>query len=305
MRAARTGPTGYRLSKVASGSADGFGATDWGEPSIGGSSGLGFVDGSRPLTVDLGCGFGVGPLIYADDDTLWRGENLLGCDLSATGIGYARAVASRWGVGGTCRFARADARATLRAVRNLYPAGVHRVVLSCPTPYAQLEASASGARAAGREGGAGEEVCTTPLASGNSQLPLSAADPSFLGHAEVFADISATIAPGGLLYLASNVEDVAVTLKRTAERHGFEALTSPSPEAAMAGGGEAQHRSATPGVDAADAPLRQQRWHTIGGERADGACWRAAQKPMPWASETERTHQLEGRAVHRVVCKKL
>ena len=311
-----------RQGKVASESADGFGATDW-DGTNAASSGLGFADSSRPLTLDLGCGFGVGPLIYANDGTLPRDENLLGCDLSASAIGYGRGVASRWGVGGRCRFARADARATLRAARDHYPGGLHRVILSCPTPYAQLDAGSGAAEGEeGGEGGAGgeggdaadEDASGARLASGNSQLPMSASDPCFLGHDDVFSDVSDAIHPGGLLYLASNVEDVAVTLKHKAERHGFETLTTPPPEAAMATCDDDEHSRAPLSShamsghgsgDALDAPLRQQRWHTLGGERAAGACWHAARRPMPWASETERTHQLEGRAVHRVVCRKL
>lgn len=295
-----------RHDKEASESADGFVATDWGDVDSSSPAGtsLGFSDDTRPLTVDLGCGFGCGPLIYAQDAELWRGDNLLGCDLSAAGIGYARGVASRWAVDGKCRFARADARGVLRMARDHYPGGIQRVVLSCPTPYAQLDAGGDGGVDGGHGGADAQASAQVQKASGNSQLPSSADDPSFLGHSDVFAEIGDALAPGGLLCLASNVEDVAVTLLDTAERHGFEALTTPPPELGLplpTGDG----KGAVGGAETTLAPRRQQRWHTAGGERAEGACWRLAPQPLPWASETERTYLIEGRPVHRVVCRKL
>jgi tRNA G46 methylase TrmB len=240
-------------------------------------------------------GYGVGDLVYARSDA--RAHNLLGVDLSGAGVGYARGIASRWGVHSRCAFVRHDARAVLRAAADTYPGGVQRVVLSCPTPYAQLapatdEQTAPEQRApdeARRDAPAAVQVA----ASGNGQLPASPEDECFLGHASVFDEIATSLAPGGTLHLASNVEDVALTMLHTAQSCGLEPVVEPADGAAPESAAAA----------AAVVPRRQQRWREAGGERADGEYWRAG-VAMPWASETERTHALEGRPVHRVVLRK-
>ena len=237
--------------------------------------GWAFADATRPLTVDLGCGYGCGPLSYVSDAAVWEEDNVLGCDLSHGGVGYGRGLARRWGVDGRARFVRDDARSVLRRLRaDRYPGGVRRVVLSCPTPYSSA---------------------TDALPpSGNAQLPLDEHDPTFLGNAAVFEEIHRTLAPGGLLYLASNVEDVAVTMLRTGEACGFEAHVE-------------EQEAATPVAlherGAQTAPRRQLRWRDAGGERAEGLEWRSARQ-MAWASETERTYEVEQRPVHRVILRK-
>lgn len=215
------------------------------------------------------------------------------------------------------------------------------MVLSCPTPYAAIamlgEAASSASVAGGgaperdaigtgsvsgrREGTSERREGTSELAqllayspserserarsrdgamSGNTQLVATSADASsFLGHTSVFDEIAHTLAPGGELYLASNVEDVALTLLQNAQSHGLEPLTVPSAACTDA---QLPPPTATE-ARAASPPRRQQLWRAAGGQQADGPCWRAA-SAMLWASETERTHRLEGRAVHRVVLAK-
>lgn len=271
-----------RMGKEVSESADGLGSNDW----DGGASDLAtlFMDSTRPLTVDLGCGFGCGPLVYAQSSA-WEGDNVLGCDLSAAGVGYARGVASRWQLKERCRFVRADARRMLRAASECYPGGLHRVILSCPTPYASMHLDTT-------------DDAPDDTASGNRQLRAATAeDPCFLGHSSVFESIQQHLAPGGTLYLASNVEDVALTLLRTAQLHtDLTPLSTPQSQAAVSA-------ATTAAMEQHTVPRRQQRWRAAGGERADAPCWRAG-RPMPWASETERNHRLEGRPVHRVVLRK-
>ena len=278
-----------RQSKEASGSADGFAAADWGDLGSAGRqassaslSRLAFDDGTRPLTIDLGCGCGVGPLIYASSPG-WRGDNVLGCDLGAGGVSYARGLASRWGISGRAKFVRADARAVLRAARASHPEGVSTIVLSCPTPYAAPHLPSPDAGDA-----------RPPLQSGNSQLPSSADDPSFLGHAQTFDAIVECLAPDGTVHVASNVEDVALTLLETSQRAGLAPVTKP-----LHASGDAEARKPAVATPTA-APRRQQRWRESGGARADGACWQVARRGL-WASETERTHGLEERPVHRCV----
>ena len=295
-----------RHAKEASASADGFTArTDWEADGV--DVLKAFEDTSRPLTVDLGCGFGCGPLVQARAHGAFSGEegNVLGCDLSAAGISYARGIASRWGTSGRCQFVRDDARAVLHAARTRYPGGVHRVILSCPTPYATLAVRGESARAEQGAAASGDDGGTLESgnSSGNSQLPSSADDPSFLGHAEIFGEIAASLAPEGVVYLASNVEDVALTLLRNAEAHGLQAITSPLPALARAtdvGAGGRHGMARAPEA----TPRRQQRWRAGGGERAEGAAWEAARHLPLWASETERTHHIEGRPMWRVLLRK-
>ena len=223
----------------------------------------GFADVTQPLTIDLGCGFGCGPLAYAHSSQ-WQGDNVLGCDLSASGIGYARGLTSRWGIASRCRFVRDDARAVLQAARE-YPGEVHRVILSCPTPYAALQSEGTAEYDAAQA--AATEAAAATLLSGNKQIrAVSAADPRFLGHSSIFDAIHESLAPGGELFLASNVEDVALTLLEGAQRRGFEPLTVPT-----------THGSDDRGAVASTVPRRQQRWRQLGGDRADGECWR----PLP------------------------
>ena len=313
-----------KQAKVASASATDYAASaDWG----GGAGnqardalsaprweGL-FADPTRPLTLDLGSGYGCGPLIYSQSSA-WQGDNVLGCDLSCGGTSFARGLASRWDVSGSCAFVRDDARAVLRQLRTSYPGAVHRIILSCPTPYAATGDDDGAADLKGdvQEGHREEGGVDSRWGSGNSQLPATADDTSFLGHDEIIDEIAACLAPGGQLYLASNVEDCAVTMARKAQSKGLRPQEEPraadralellptrresnQQAAALAGG--------SPSAAAAQllVPRRQARWRELGGERAEGAAWDAA-GPMLWASETERMHLLEARPLHRIVLRK-
>ena len=281
-----------RLSKQASASAEGLLDTDWGSSASEERLDALFGDPSRPLTIDLGCGFGCGSLVYASS-AAWAGDNVLGCDLSSAGVAFARGVSARWGAADHCHFVRADVRAVLRAARR-YPGGCHRVVLSCPTPYAQLLQQAD----ADVESASWGKNAPSMLASGNAQLPTTVADPSFLGHADILTAITEILAPGGQLFLASNVEDVALTLFRNARANDLEPAANGAGGEGGAGG--AGGAGGTALAASTTLPRRQQLWRAAGGEHADGAIWQAS-RSMPWASETERTHQLEGRPVHRAV----
>ena len=266
-----------KMDKISSASANEFKDEDidWGS----------FSDPARPLAIDLGCGHGCGPLVYSSSVVGHRPEesayNVLGCDLDAGGVAYARGLAARWGVAGTTQFARQDARAVLQKVRSAYPGTfAHRIVLSCPTPYAA------------------PALLSDDDLSGNAQFAASSsADSTFLGHASVFDEAVATLAPGGCLYLASNVEDVALTLLDRAVERGLE----PMHEAPAADLTLQLPKGAAP--DPVLVPRRQARWREAGGGRAEGGAWAAA-RPMLWASETERSHIVERRPVHRVVLRK-
>ena len=127
------------------------------------------------------------------------------------------------------------------------------------------------------------------------------------------------------MYLASNVEDVALTLCRHAIGSGMQVVpegAEPASEiewmhASRPSGWQytrvpershahaAARRGSEPCPDRLPArlPRRQERWREAGGECADGGGWAAA-VAMPWASETERAHMAGGRTVHRIVLRK-
>ena len=108
---------------------------------------------------------------------------------------------------------------------------------------------------------------------------------------EVLEEIGACIAPGGLLLLSSNVEDVALTLLRHAEGAGFEALEVAPPELPAVASDSLGARAGDAG---GSVPLRQQRWREARRERADGACWRAARlfhdTPKPFITNDAGTN---------------
>jgi len=261
-----------------------------------------FEDSRAPLVVDLGCGYGVGALTAsagAPDGgaagSAFARPNYLSCDLSPQGIGYARGVARRWGVGGRAAFLQSDAAAVLRAVAGRYDGPVAAVVLCCPSPY---QASL----------GAGPELDPdgADRTGGNSQLPPSASSDAFLGNAAVLAEAARLLAPGGRLLLSSNAEDVAVTMATAARELGLEIVPEPS---GMAQRGPA----AEPG---GALSRRSTRWREQGGSRAEGPGWRrgagwalqggspAAALGRPAWSETELAHRVDGAAVHRIVLQK-
>ena len=274
---------------------------------------LALGDASRPLTLDLGCGYGVGPLSYATSRRCGdEGGLVVGCDLSPGGIGYARGLASRWEIERTAAFVRDDARSVLRRLRELHPAGAHRVLLSCPTPYAAHRARQPPSAARGPP-----TVSSTASSavSGNTQLPATPDCPTFLGSQQVLDEVARTVRVGGTVHLASNVEDVAVTLLDHARKAGLEPLRVDElldgGEPLRDEGGAVSAARSTGDASARELTRRQEQWRAGGGELAVGGGWETStgdERARPtacWASETERTHELEGRPVHRIVLRRL
>ena len=267
--------------------------------------------GRRDLTLDIGCGYGLGPLGLA----LWQQQmeqqqkqeqhqdqpqpqpqpqpqqepvaagNVLGVDTNRSAVGYAAGLAARWGLHGRCVFVCDDAAAVLRSLRRGdYPGRLTRVVLSCPTPFARSVGGATFPRA-----------------------PEERLD--FVGSAAILEAAVAALEPGGTLLLTANVEDVAVTMLADAVALGLEPLTH----------GEACHRgtleeggaSASLGPPAPDLsapaalPRRRAAWHAAGGTRAEGAAWvSGAQHLLCARSETELACAYDRRATYRVALAK-
>ena len=232
-----------------------------------------FDEPSRDLSVDLGCGFGVGALGLASADSE-AAYNTLACDLNHAAVGFARGIASRWRIAHRCSFVVSDASALLQRLRNgEYDGRVARVVLSCPTPFA-----ASTTRA-------------------------SAATLDFFAEPRLFDEIASTLCTGGHLHVASNVEDVAVRLFASALATGrFEAVTDTAAGAGAAAFSAIPPTPPTALLSEAPIPRRQALWREAGGERAEGAAWEyGAATLLEARSETELAYALESRPTYRFV----
>ncbi|CAE8678781.1 unnamed protein product [Polarella glacialis] len=241
--------------------------------------------GPRPLTLDLGCGFGISSLGLAVSDARGRKERcILAVDASAHCSSYARALARRWKLPPErLRIEHCSAEQALHAAARQYRGPVEWVLVNFPTPFA--------------EGGNG----TTDEAEDrrrNCHLPVSARSADFMANAAMLRAARDCIlarggsgAAGGALLVQSNVEDVAVTLRAMAEADGWEAIEDGSlgPEVA-----ETEE-------SALWLPRRQLRHALSGGPRAYGPGWLAA-SPLPQlaATETERYYGGEGLPIHRV-----
>ena len=232
-----------------------------------------FDDPIADLSVDLGCGFGLGALGVASSDA---SLNVLGCDLNHAAVGFARGVARRWQLERRCAFVVCDASSVLRRLRDgEYDGRVRRIVLSCPTPFA----------------------ATTTRASPQTL--------DFFAEDTLFMDIAATLPPGGTLHVAANVEDVAVRLLASALQTKLLEVVSaapvepaevvepfpfnPSPLAARR-------------TTVTELPRRQALWRDSGGEWAEGPVWQhGAATLLEARSETELASALEQRPTYRFV----
>lgn len=258
-----------------------------------------FDDPTLPLVLDIGCGFGVSLLGLAtagyrpkgvaggggggggaaaagsDDGGGAYGRrgnvNFLWCDLSAHACRYANGIAQRWGV--SCAFVFFGADECIKAVRRSYPGGLYQAMVQFPTPFAS-EVSA---------------------AAGNSQLPAKNSA-HFMGKAGFLARCAKALAPGGTLFIQSNVEDVAVAMKRSLDGGGAEAGLVP----VLAEGEDAATEAAV-GEDAAEAvPRRREEWVAQGGERAAGPQWLGRSiLPRAGRTETEVMYDSKKTRVHR------
>jgi hypothetical protein len=282
-----------------------------------------FVDTSRPLVVDIGCGMGVSLLglassgshdttaqasserLLADDDSeseasiSWSDCNFVGVDLGALGIGYARGLASRWGLDDRLQFVVDSAEPFVEQVQATYPGPVHLCLIQFPTPYRLKKPAAATAD------DHDDEESTDSSGGGNSQLPTSAHD-GFMVTENLFRLVHKALSKtNGRLLLQSNCEDVAVWMRDLAcTRVAFsshdddETTNNKNKPLHLASGG-----FLSTGV-ALRIPQRTADWIAMGGERADGAGW--YEHPLlhrEGATETEVACALNGTPVHRCLLK--
>jgi hypothetical protein len=206
--------------------------------------------------------------------TTWSDYNFVGVDLGGLGVGYAKGLASRWGVGDRLHFVVDSAEAFVNMVQETYPGPIRLCLVQFPTPY-RLQKEQDG--------------------SGNSQLPTSAQD-GFMVSPELLQLIRKMLAKAqGKLLLQSNCEDVAVWMRSKAcsIEGGYSLLTKPEPELQL----DPKSPSVAPRI-----PQRTADWIAMGGERADGPGWyKNPLLPRQGATETEVACILNGTPVHRCV----
>jgi SAM-dependent methyltransferase len=282
-----------------------------------------FGDPTLPLIVDVGCGYGHAMLSLvarSPAPTL----NVLGCDADASKIAYASGLAARWARDGEAAFVTAGASETMDWTASHYPGPVYGVCLLFPTPFGVVGSSSKTDRNRDGEGRSGMHATGMPAAVGNRQLPSSAEDASYMANRRLVRQIADALRAnvGAWLYVASNVEDVAVHARAAAEAEGLSAdgtpptsdllesssIPSPAPFVgavadATGGGATAATSTAAAANQVAPGELRRNRLREATGHappRAVGAGW-LERSPLGAISETEAMLELEGRPIYRTV----
>jgi SAM-dependent methyltransferase len=245
-----------------------------------------FDECSRPLVLDLGCGFGTSLLglcmslrgelpsnpeeespykrpkltpssllestnpqlaAYLDSQGQVRakGCNFLGCDMSKRAINYANSLSSRWRIRNKCQFIHCSVDDVLDLVSSSassYSGPVIWININFPTPYSQrllqyvagmqsfvcskrsmVLAISSPSRSLGALGTVpvsplvSDPVPLLPTPLGNSQLPESLNDfmvsPNLFRKCALVFEKQTTRPFVGFVYLQSNAEDVALTMR--------------------------------------------------------------------------------------------
>jgi len=222
-----------------------------------------FIDDSRPLVVDVGCGLGVSLLGLAAEDA---SRNYLGVDLNPQLVGYANGLAFRWGLSRHLTFATVDAEKMLLDLLE-YPGHIEQILIQFPTPFKFQHHNYTG----------------------NAQLPESPYEgfmvsESLLRRAHELLQGKGT--PEASLVVASNCEDVAVWIKTLAtDTIGFRCSEF--------------NRAFQPDGELS-LTQRTENWIQVGGERARGPEWSntpiLSQKAL---TETEVACILRNIPVHR------
>ena len=249
----------------------------------------GFKNPTLPLVVDVGCGMGVSllglaTLTQAHQDSFnatpeaallgridWRQCNYVGGDLSQLCVGYARGIAQRWNVDDRLQYTYISAMELLGDIESHYPGEVALIMIQFPTPFQIKDV-------------------------GNSQLPSDSESGFMVSKAVLGSAASLLERSNGYLLLQSNCEDVAVTMRQTAQdSFGFECVNGASLSVKSLGDSRSSSRT----------PQRTLEWIKQEGKRAIGYGW--SLKPMipaRGATETEISCRLSGTPIHRCLLQK-
>jgi len=231
-------------------------------------------DTSRPLVIDIGCGFGTSLLGMASqtkEDTTnnnlpmdFQKCNFVGGDLSQLLIGFGQGISKRWDLHQKIQFCYMPAYDLLEQVLREYPGPIAMILIQFPSPYRLLD-------------------------EGNSQLPSGADDPSFMVTKELMSRVQCLLSKSesATLLLQSNCEDVAVTLRNLGREHGLAPIESVHPIISES--------------DQAPPSKRTIRWMELGGgPRAIGSEWSSEPLlPLGCRTETEMAYILDNKPVHR------
>ena len=232
----------------------------------------------KPLVLDLGCGYGVSllGLAFSRQRLNLQDCNFIGCDLSAAAISYANNLSQKWGLSSFCRFYTAPVEAFLEWCSSNYHGPIIKILIQFPTPY-KLPTGPTSVYSEGKG------------SKGNLQLP--SLDNGFMVTPKLIDLALSSLRSDGMLFIQSNVEDVAVTIRGLVEysstfSSSFQALAS----------------TENPYSEVPSQPTqREVRWAEMGGERAVGMGWLSV-SPFGYSArtETEAAYMLDGKRVYRI-----
>eukprot|EP00039_Didymoeca_costata_P023317 m.6683 g.6683 ORF g.6683 m.6683 type:complete len:854 (+) comp3568_c0_seq1:216-2777(+) len=269
---------------------------------------LSFDDKSLPLFIDLGCGRGSFLLGVAKEfqkgvsETMPRcGKmNFLGVERSPYLIRKACGIAKRWGLQGTVRFVHGSAQKVIEYLIKHKQAAAGVVSVQYPTPFPKTQTARK------------EDV--TPLSTKSNHNPHlpQLEDNGFLVTPSMSRAVLKLLLPGGVVFLQSDSEDVAVKMRETFLEHdddclnaapsynidGFSAFVCPQ-GFKNAPVQEIAHHKRT---------LRSNEYLAGGGVPAEGAGWLPCN---PWSAvcrartETEAACNINNIRVYRCFLQKV
>lgn len=239
-----------------------------------------FADPTKPLVIDVGCGFGVSLLGLASCEkkedpalllpgTYFQDCNFIGGDLNQGAIRFASGIAQRWSLNERLSFATCSTKTLLTQVHDEYEGPVSLILVQFPTPYRLVK----------------EDY-------GNSQLP-SGVESGFMIDSSVMEQIATILKKstfGGVkarMLFKTNCEDVALTVRNLANANGLRCIQTDTGRTVKQ-------------LDEMRPSQRTQKWIEMGGDRAVGNdWWHSSLLPHNCDTETEIACNLQTTAVHQ------
>jgi hypothetical protein len=239
-----------------------------------------FKNPTKPLVIDVGCGFGVSLLGLAsceksvDPSPLLLGTdfsdcNFIGGDLNQGATRFANGIAHRWNMSERLSFVACSTKILLKQVLESYEGPVALILVQFPTPYRLVH----------------EDY-------GNSQLP-SGVESGFMIDTSVMDRIATILQKSSVgnlkarLLFKTNCEDVALTVRNLANAKGLRCIQTEA-------GRTIQQ------LDGMRSSQRTQKWIEMGGDRAAGKdWWHSSLLPVNCDTETEVACNLQNTAVHQ------
>ena len=282
---------------------------------------------TKPLVVDLGCGFGASLLGLASLENsvtptnvvlpshlpstsspadaaalAWSECHFVGCDLSQLAIRYGRGMAHRWGLEDRLQFCHASVQHVLEQVEHEYSGPVAGILIQFPSPY--------------RLPVGGEE--SSFLSSGNSQLPTDTKSGFMITNDLMMQIVRILTKSQGHLLIQSNCEDVAIHLQKLAKDCGMQNIVLDPPNSSSTAKTTAKqdkdvqtpsnhHDNNNNGMEER-LTERTRRWLELLGDdattmdRARGPEWSSVPLLPPGCrTETEVSCEFNGTPVHRCI----